>query len=211
MANAMAGVCAEAVAVFSFLPTDVVSQRLQIQQKYNFFHLKYQSRSATKIIGDILKTEGLGGFFRGIYPYLIVFGPGSAIWWASYEWAKGRLDSFHSLQLDQARSFTDRIMANAAYVLCGSFAGVCSVLVTNPLDVMRTRLQLLEYKNKADNDLIRAGFTSVLRQVYRNEGLSGLYKGIKPRVFIKVPGSAIAFLGYEYLKEFSTNKAPISC
>ena len=164
------------------------------------------------------------GFFRGYIPYLLVFGPGSAVWWGSYEIFKRNMhvgmtglesmiskssiyrqskatsseDSKSSLQ-----DFTIPFKKEISHFMSGAMAGVCSVLVTNPLDVSRTRLQLLEVQNDKDKSALRKGFFSMLGDVYKREGLYGFYKGVKPRVFVSIPGSAIAFVGYEYLKETS--------
>jgi hypothetical protein len=88
----------------------------------------------------------------------------------------------------------------------GAFAGICAVLVTNPLDVARTRLQLLEVRNDADKSRLRNGFFNLVREVYQREGIRGLYKGAKPRIYISIPGSALAFVGYEALKDYSIKR-----
>lgn len=195
---------AELVSVFSFLPADVVSQRLQVERKYNFLPTKYRNTGPISIIRKILHTEGINGFFRGLAPYFIVFGPGSAIWWMSYEWSKKSITSIVPLAQGSVQDYgvKDHLQKGFTHLFCGSVAGVCSTLVTNPLDIARTRLQLMEYKNQSDQDSIRQGFLKVLRDIYKNEGFSGLYKGLRPRILVKIPGSAIAFLGYEYLKDF---------
>lgn len=200
----MAGITAEAVSVFSFLPADVVSQRLQIESKYNFMPTKYRNSGPLPVIRKILRSEGINGFFRGLAPYLIVFGPGSAIWWMSYEWTKKTLSSILPLGNGSVESFgfKDHIQKGFSHLFCGSVAGISSTLITNPLDVARTRLQLFEIQNQYDKDSIRQGFLKVLKDIYKNEGLAGLYKGLRPRILIKIPGSAFAFLGYEYLKDF---------
>jgi hypothetical protein len=204
-ANALAGMFAEGISVFSFLPADVVSQRLQVERKYNFMPLKYQNRSPWPIVRNILKTEGISGFFRGMNPYLIVYGPGSAIWWVAYEWSKRLLNPILPSDPSLASSplFSDHVKKAVSHLVCGSLAGFASVAVTNPLDVARTRLQLMEFRNHMERQSISGGFTKVLRDTFVNEGLAGLYKGSRPRILIRIPGSALAFLGYEYLKDSS--------
>lgn len=195
--------CAEAVSVTSFLPTDVVSQRLQVERNYNFLPLKYQNRGAIQIIKNILQQEGLNGFFRGITPYMIVYGPGSAIWWMAYEWTKRLIQPILPTNPKIDSDITGHFKKAASHLLCGSLAGIASVAVTNPLDVARTRLQLMEFKNHTERTSIKGGFIKVLRDTYVNEGMAGLYKGSRPRILIKIPGSALAFLGYEYLKDLT--------
>lgn len=203
-ANALAGVCAEAVSVFSYLPTDVVSQRLQVERRYNFLPLKYQNRAAIPIIKKILREEGVGGFFRGLYPYMIVYGPGSAIWWMAYEWSKRAVDPFLPTVFTERRGTAFEHLKKAlSHLLCGSVAGVASVVATNPLDLARTRLQLMEFRYHKERESISGGFVRVMKDAYNNEGVAGLYKGARPRILIKIPASALAFLGYEYLKDWT--------
>ena len=169
--------------------------------------LKYQNRKPWPIVKNILETEGVSGFFRGLYPYLIVYGPGSAIWWMAYEWSKKLLNPVlpSDPQLAGSPNVSDHFKKAMSHLVCGSLAGIASVAVTNPLDVARTRLQLMEFRNQAERQSIMGGFTKVLRDTLRNEGVAGLYKGSRPRILIKIPGSALAFLGYEYLKDSSCN------
>lgn len=207
-ANALAGIAAEGASVFSFLPADIVTQRLQIESRYNFMPFKYRNHGAMPVIRAILQNEGMRGFFRGLTPYLIVFGPGSAIWWVSYEWTKNVLQPLLPTRaVSLERRPQDHLVKATSHLVCGSLAGISSVLVTNPLDVARTRLQLLECRHAGDRRHIKGGFVSVLLDAYKNEGLQGLYKGARPRILIKIPGSAMAFLGYEYLKDFVAIKS----
>ena len=226
----MSGLTAEAAGAFIYVPSDVVSQRLQVQNRIDFIPLHQRQTSATAISRAIWKTEGIKGFFRGYVPYLLVFGPGSAVWWGSYEIFKRQIhkgmSAFENCMSKTQANYPSSSATEASHhhhffpntgfglfsipykkeinhFVSGALAGVCSVLVTNPLDVSRTRLQLLEYQNDKDKKALRQGFFSMLGEVYRREGIHGFYKGVKPRVFVSIPGSAIAFVGYEYLKEKS--------
>lgn len=199
-ANATAGIAAEVVSAFSYLPTDVISQRLQIRPKVDFLKLKYQCRSSTQIAKSIWKAEGIRGFFRGFWPYMIVFGPGSAVWWAGYECTKSSWNLCgRFLGLDQENA----IFRNLNHLFSGAVAGVASCVATNPLDVARTRIQLFEFANAHERETLSRGFFRLLKNIYVSEGIQGLYKGMKPRLYAKIPGFAVAFLGYEYLKNIS--------
>lgn len=64
----------------------------------------------------------------------------------------------------------------------GGVAGVCSGVVTNPLDMIRTRQQIRgEHKvvDKNNGDLYRSTWKAA-RQIVRTEGLLGLQKGLVP-------------------------------
>ena len=59
--------------------------------------------------------------------------------------------------------------------LAGAFAGFMSVMVNNPLDVVKTNMQGLE-THKFN------GFLGCFAYIYKKEGIGGFYKGVVPRV-----------------------------
>ena len=64
----------------------------------------------------------------------------------------------------------------ALHMLAASEAGVLTLLMTNPIWVVKTRL-CLQYDNKADasNVKIYRGMIDGLHKIYRTEGFRGLY------------------------------------
>lgn len=61
-------------------------------------------------------------------------------------------------------------------MLAASEAGVLTLLMTNPIWVVKTRL-CLQYDNKADasNSKIYRGMIDGLLKIYKTEGFRGLY------------------------------------
>ena len=219
VANSIAGLTAEMVAAFVYVPSDVLSQRLQVQNRIDFIPLHLRQTSAWAMSKTIWRTEGIRGYFRGYFPYLLVYGPGSAVWWSTYEVFKRAIhfgiqsgeravnnSPIYQGKGQDKQSFNLPLKKEINHFVSGALAGCCSVMVTNPLDVARTRLQLLEFRNERDKRQLKMGFGNLLMDVYRREGFRGLYKGVKPRIYVNIPGSALAFVGYEYLKEKSQIK-----
>ena len=194
VSNGIAGIIAEAVSALVYLPADLVIQRLQVARSYSFLPYGVQDRSPLRIAKRLIKTEGLRGMLRGYWPYVATFGPDSAVWWMSYEYLKKKL-SFH-FKPNEANSLADW----GIIFIASAVAGVLSTFVISPFDVARTRLQLLEVSNVQEKTKLGQGFFSILRDIYRNEGWHGLYKGIKPRMYVSIPVSTISLIGYEYLK-----------
>lgn len=60
-------------------------------------------------------------------------------------------------------------------MVAGGFAGLCSVLANNPIDVVKTNMQGLE-ANKFN------GFLGCFAYIWKQEGLKGFYKGVSPRI-----------------------------
>merc|ERR1712048_85987 len=82
--------------------------------------------------------------------------------------------------------------------LCaGGLAGSGALLLTHPLDTVRTRLA--SARVFAD-EVAYTGPLDVLRSTVRSEGVRGLYAGCIVSLFEIAPYSAIAFAGYEGAK-----------
>lgn len=154
------------------------------------------------MIKYIWRTEGFKGFYRGYGIYLLVYGPSSAIWWSSYESTKRTLKRFVNNSSAALRGWP--LTSDLIHCFSGGFAGTISTIVTHPLDLVRTRLQLLDVSSASEKHTLAQGFRSLLWSVYKEEGWRGCMKGLKPRIYVRGPGSAIAFTGYEWLKQASS-------
>ena len=91
-------------------------------------------------------------------------------------------------------------------VLCQA-ASTVATLVTNPVDVIKTRLQTLPAQAAgADAAAVTSlgirsgGAIAVAASLLRKEGLRALWAGTLARVLSVAPGSAISFFAFESLK-----------
>ena len=75
------------------------------------------------------------------------------------------------------------------------------VLMTNPLEVIRTRQQYQHFSTNPDHSYnnISQGFL----RIYEYEGINGFFVGIFPRLIKKGFGSIIVWTVYESLKSKS--------
>ena len=111
------------------VPVDIVSQKLMVQgQGGSTVKLK----GASTIIGEIITKDGPLGLYRGYLISLMTFAPSSAIWWASYGAYTGVVGSI--VVTGTPHMF---VLATA-----GVLAGFTTATLTNPLDIIRTRLQV---------------------------------------------------------------------
>lgn len=123
------------------------------------------------------QEEGWRGFMRGNGINCIRIIPYSAVQFSAYTMIKSMLEN------DQV---IDRLMA-------GSLAGVISVSVTYPLDIVRTRLSIQTCNTKMWN---------TMKEIYQTEGgLKGLYRGIIPTTMGVAPYVGINFAVYEYIRK----------
>ena len=127
----LAGGLAAAIEQTFINPVDVISQRLMVEGQGERNKQRVTMRSA-KIVKRVFREHGVSGFYRGFAASIIVEGLWSATWWASY-----------GLYLDViGKMVPDGTSHLVIKGLAGMFAGISSVVVGNPIDIIRVRLQV---------------------------------------------------------------------
>jgi len=101
------------------------------------------------------------------------------------------------------------------YFACAWLAGSVAAVLTNPLDVTKTRLQTqnMEMSCLRENNLCKPecleekqakihykDFMSTVNQIYKNEGYAGFTKGTMARMIMIAPSAAISWGTYEFFK-----------
>lgn len=82
-------------------------------------------------------------------------------------------------------------------MISGFMAGICSNTLTNPIWMVRTRMQLLA--DAAAGQKAYAGYGDVVKTIWTQEGVGGFYKGISASYWGCAEG-AMQFIIYEQLK-----------
>lgn len=78
-------------------------------------------------------------------------------------------------------------------LVAGGFAGFCSVMFNNPIDVIKTNLQGLEAAKFG-------GVMGCAKHIIQHEGIFGFYKGVRPRLARVILDVAITFSIFNSLK-----------
>lgn len=102
---------------------------------------------------------------------------------------------------------------------CGALAGITSVTVTYPLDIVRTRLSIqsasFERQGVKNIEDKLPGMWQTMVKMYKNEGgFLALYRGIIPTVAGVAPYVGLNFMIYESVRQYFTpegqaNPSPI--
>ncbi|MBW0527961.1 hypothetical protein O181_067676 [Austropuccinia psidii MF-1] len=151
------------------------------------------------------QEEGWKGYFRGNGINVIRIAPYSAIQFSSYEVAKKILAG-----LAPTGELTTPLRLGA-----GALAGICSVVSTYPLDLVRSRLSIVSAnigsRLPTKNSAKELGMVGMTLLVYKTEGgIKGLYRGLVPTVVGVAPYVGSNFAAYEVLKQYFCPTTPSS-
>lgn len=189
IANGLAGMTASLFSQAVFVPIDVVSQKLMVQGYSG--HEKYNG--GLDVVRKIVKSEGIRGLYRGFGLSVMTYSPSSAVWWASYGSSQRwiwRLLGYSGDREEAAPSQSTIVLVQGAG---GIVAGATASCITTPLDTIKTRLQVIRHEN-------RKTARQVVKDLIKDEGWKGLYRGLGPRFFSMSAWGTSMILAYEYLK-----------
>ncbi|XP_011498371.1 PREDICTED: calcium-binding mitochondrial carrier protein Aralar1 [Ceratosolen solmsi marchali] len=168
-----------AVGATAVYPIDLVKTRMQNQRAGSFIgELMY--RNSFDCCKKVIRHEGFFGLYRGLVPQLMGVAPEKAIKLTVNDFVRDKfMDKNGNLPL-------------YGEVMSGACAGASQVIFTNPLEIVKIRLQVAG--EIAGSQKVRAW------TVVKELGLFGLYKGAKACLLRDVPFSAIYFPMYAHVK-----------
>ena len=158
--------------------------------------LGYTTRapSAMQLISTIFRTQGLLGFWHGQLGTLIRETGGSAAWFGSYEGVK--MLFFRS---DPTVSHVKEVRVWQQMV-AGAVAGMSYNFVFYPADTIKSRMQTSHAGSSQGQ--AKAKFLATGKELWREQGPRGFYRGCGITVFRAAPSSAIIFSIYEALRKY---------
>ena len=190
VSNALAGAGAGAVAATIVCPLDVLKTRLQVSTLRaggDAYVSTFQS------LRSIVRLEGAVGLYRGLTPTVAALLPNWAVYFTAYEFLKTR---------GASAAPESEFAASLRHMTSAAGAGAATVLVTNPLWVVKTRLQVQHsraLRGSMPTRVVYAGTLDALRRVATEEGARGLYSGLAPSL-AGIAHVVIQFPVYERLK-----------
>lgn len=183
--NLFSGGAAGTLASCITNPLEVIKTQLQ-SSSAAVGDLAAANGSPTAIAKTIFERDGILGFWKGMRPTLIGIIPSRSIYFYSYEQTKNFMGSL---------GVKEGGVPNA--LVSGLMAGVSSNTLTNPIWVVKTRLQLLA--DSTASQTAYTGYRHCVRTILKEEGIGGFYKGISASYWGCLEG-ATQFMIYEQIK-----------
>ncbi|KNB43510.1 solute carrier family [Blastocystis sp. subtype 4] len=178
MVPAISGGLSRTLAVVCVEPLEFLKTQAQARMPGGFI-------GAIRRVGGEAKVHGVLYLWKGVYTNLLRDISFSALHWLM------------SLSDKSVRSVVKRfdIPRPAKSFLCGATAGALASFLVNPFDVVKTQQQV-----RSGKALPSFG---IMRSVYQEDGIGGLFKGVGPRVVKSAVACALMITFYEYGKELT--------
>lgn len=158
----------EVVACLIRVPSEVIKQRAQV----------CPSSTTYQMLVNTLRQEGFRGLYRGYKSTVLREIPFSVVQFPLWEFLKDLWSWKQGHVVDSWQA-----------AVCGAFAGGCAAAVTTPLDVAKTRIMLA----KTGSSTARGNVLFALHNIWRTQGIAGLFAGVVPRM------TAISLGGFIFL------------
>jgi solute carrier family 25 S-adenosylmethionine transporter 26 len=168
-------VVGDTVGAIWLTPSEIVKQRLQ----------SGAASSTSEAIKSIYAKNGLKGFYTGFSGLLARDVPYRAMQLPLYEVARDAYSQKYCAPFDRT------IFPHEA-MMVGATVGMISAGITTPLDVVKSRMMVGTVAGKTVG--------GVIKDIYNEAGVGGLFKGVKQRVGYLGLSNGIFFIMYEFCR-----------
>lgn len=181
----VAGAGAGLAVSFLACPTELIKCRLQAQSSLaeaGVISAVALPKGPMDVARHVMKDAGMKGLFKGLVPTMGREIPGNAIMFGVYEAVKQYM----------AGGPDTSNLGQGSLILAGGLAGGALWLTVYPTDVVKSVIQVDDYKKPR-----YSGSIDALKKIVAAEGVKGLYKGFGPAMARSVPANAATFVAYE--------------
>ncbi|CAO2617584.1 Probable mitochondrial glutathione transporter SLC25A40 [Lemmus lemmus] len=182
----VAGIVARFGAVTVISPLELIRTKMQSK--------KFSYKELHRFVSMKVSEDGWISLWKGWAPTILRDVPFSAMYWYNYEILKKWL-------CEKSGLYEPTFMINfASGALSGSFAAVATL----PFDVVKTQkqTQLWTYSGGRVPVPLHLSTWAIMKNIVSENGFSGLFTGMIPRLIKIAPACAIMISTYEFGKAF---------
>lgn len=133
------------------------------------------------VIAEMYRTGGIRSIFKGSVATLARDGPGSALYFATYEYLKEKL------------TVPGQKMSLLSISLAGGSAGVAMWLGVFPIDTIKSTQQ---------SSNVSVSIVQTTKNIYAKGGIKAFFPGVGPALARSFPANAATFVGVELATNF---------
>ncbi|EGC29856.1 hypothetical protein DICPUDRAFT_90316 [Dictyostelium purpureum] len=183
-------------------PFDIIKMRQQVSGSLVNENYKQINSNSLRSFKRIIETDGYRGLFKFSSVSLLRDLPFTGIYFYSY--GKCRNLQKKWINKDLKRNEKKKKLSPINNLIAGGFSGALGTILTIPIDVVKTNLQLQDAclpKDKRFNGVI-----DCFKYIIKTEGYKGLTKGLGTRLVHIIPSAALSFASYEWIKKKLSKK-----
>ena len=174
----LCGACSGAIVPLVLTPVELIKCRLQIQSSEN--NIKKYKGPIDCVIKTINKEGFIKGLYRGNVSTMLREIPGNFCWYGTYE-------GICLMNIPDGGKKED--CSTIVHIFGGGLAGAMYWTSFYPADTVKSRIQTSKKQNES--------FITVFNNIYKKEGIKGLYRGWTITIIRAVPAHAAIFTIYE--------------
>ncbi|KAI9292401.1 mitochondrial carrier [Neoconidiobolus thromboides FSU 785] len=190
LVHALSGAGGGIISLFLTYPLNTVSQRLQVQRSSSSAPYK----GTYDAIAKIFKEEGLNGLYAGLDSALFGIALTNAVYYYFYEWTKAGFE----------KANRRKTVTTFETMVSGAVAGAATVLITNPIWVVNTRMSTRKQSIEESDDSPKQKEKQIssyqaFKNIIEEDGVLALWQGVTPALIL-VSNPIIQYTVFEQSK-----------
>ncbi|KAL7065806.1 putative carrier protein [Cryptosporidium serpentis] len=188
---AISGMQARLLTIFAVAPMELIRTRIQA---------KAGTINAKDLIKNLINDGKIAHLWLGAWTTVLRDIPFTAIYWTLVE----NLRKKFIINNNQKENKYNNLFL-IRLIPIGSLSGVISTLISHPLDVIKTNIQIYNFsKNNQINNFpffYHNLFNKIFNEIFKKQGIKGFYVGIVPRIAKVMPACAVSLTIFELSRQ----------
>lgn len=190
----ISGSTAGIIQVLAGQPLDLLKVRMQTKPT--------EYTSLLQTAKKIFVEESPFAFYKGTLSPLIGISFCVAVQFSSNALARNYFLSKNKSGIGKGANANVEVLSFSQNIFAGFFAGFCNSFIISPIELIRIKLQM--QGNSIDNKY--KGLNDCASQIFKHNGIKGIYQGLCSTLLRECPGYAFYFGIYETLMQSKLKK-----